>query len=673
MLVEGRLIPWPAESLALFGVNGAGKTRFLQAVKQLLGPSAGAVASQATLVVRFGQPVPLIERPVDKLVEEDWYAAGDDLMAEYLSRVDGEFSVIYSMDSGNGHVDVELAYERWLRLLCSQPRCGDERFAQLRDPDNEADPEVERLFEAIRGQRLMEISSGGPDWVEMRPFVMEEPAFPAIAQHMDTVESAIRASEAADPHNPYSSLDHSPINFHTLQTLNGTLLRGGPFYPNSWIHVDGTVADWIGVGSLDPDDLSDEDLLTLTQGVIRGSGGSSEETRAAAIRWGTAATSVLRDVLPTPVELFLHVPAEEGLLAGETPEWRASPHDRLLIRVHDGPSILHRGFPLSRLSFAERRWAVLAILHATGALRGTSLLVVDEPERGIHRAAEARAMDRLVRLSHSAGAALWAASHSPSLLSMQSIVPVKVEASAILKLESHARDVLLDLGLTPADVLSSRRGFLLVEGIHDEVVLRELLGDEIASLGVEILPLHGGTKLPGSIESQMLFDYTEAIAFALLDAISMSTFTDAWATARELQADSSTDAAKVHLLTRIPDSEAREETKWLRTWLMRALDKGVGDRAHPVGLSRRDVVEYLPVGELVPGATAWEELRAVHVRRLEEREGNVPKDFKRWLEREKGADFSIGALRLACRSMDHIPDDLTSAVNEMSDVILRKP
>ena len=165
----------------------------------------------------------------------------------------------------------------------------------------------------------------------------------------------------------------------------------------------------------------------------------------------------------------------------------------------------------------------------------------------------------------------------------------------------------------------------------------------------------------------MLFDYTEGKAFAMLDSISLANFTHAWALSKQALEEKGKAAAKAVLLEQLPDRGAREEIKWLRTWLIRALDKGLAERVHPVGVTRGDIVEYLPVSALVPNATSWEQLREQHQDRLNI-EG-TPKDFKRWLELEQQGDFSISALRRACLSMDHIPSDLTNVLNEIERIV----
>ena len=349
----------------------------------------------------------------------------------------------------------------------------------------------------------MQIQPNPGGGIRMRPFAVEHPGTPAVGRHMDQVDQIVAAKNPADDQDGWRYRvnrlrllrDYSPIDYSTMTKLDGSRVRGGPWNPGTWTQVHGSVNKWLGVSSVDPDADAEEVLTAWTHRVM-GSG-----VRALAAEWSEKATRVLHEVLPTPVALRLVLPSEEELLRGEQVRWMAHPNTKSSApgggRVWGGPDLLR----LDQLSFAERRWAILAIMEVLGVLDRTSILIVDEPERGLHRAAEAVAMQGLARMTSRTGTALWAATHSPHLLSRPDVAPVKVSTDGrsphLRSLDRRTRETLLDLGLNPTDVLSSRRGFLFVEGVHDELVLETLLGDELEAVGVEVLPLHGGTKLPG--------------------------------------------------------------------------------------------------------------------------------------------------------------------------------
>ena len=126
------------------------------------------------------------------------------------------------------------------------------------------------------------------------------------------------------------------------------------------------------------------------------------------------------------------------------------------------------------------------------------------------------------------------ASHSPELINARSAHLLEVtrqdksQDAAVAPLRHVDLDALNDLGLTPSDLLRRQKGFLLVEGEHDEVLLRTWVGAELAEMRVEILPLRGAQKLPTTIESRVLFDFSDAMVFVLLDNLDARQVRNAW-------------------------------------------------------------------------------------------------------------------------------------------------
>jgi len=112
----------------------------------------------------------------------------------------------------------------------------------------------------------------------------------------------------------------------------------------------------------------------------------------------TRANALLPILLSDAPALRLTLGDDAAWFAGESCTWTAT-------RFHDDQAI-----PLHRLSSAERRWANVAIRGATGLslesiyemqnLDTATWLVIDEPERGLHRTAEshmARGLQELAR------------------------------------------------------------------------------------------------------------------------------------------------------------------------------------------------------------------------------------------------------------------------------------
>jgi hypothetical protein len=181
-----------------------------------------------------------------------------------------------------------------------------------------------------------------------------------------------------------------------------------------------------------------------------------------------------------------------------------------------------------------------------------------------------------------------------------------------------------------------------VEGEHDDRLLRAWIGHELQDLRVEILPLRGGSKLPATIESRVLFDSTDAHLFAILDHVEPEELNAVWSQLRAL-ADGRPDAAVEQLLDRL--DVRSDEMSWLTEWLSRALTSGRDKRVTPYALRQRDIIEYLPAHVLVRGASDWPSLRQEHERALHA--GARQKDFKKWLSAAKKARFDPATVESA--------------------------
>ena len=72
------------------------------------------------------------------------------------------------------------------------------------------------------------------------------------------------------------------------------------------------------------------------------------------------------------------------------------------------------------------------------------------------------------------------ASHSPELMNapIADVIEVRREQDkmVLMPLGRVERRTLEELGLSPSDLLRRQRAFLLVEGLHEELVLDEMLG-----------------------------------------------------------------------------------------------------------------------------------------------------------------------------------------------------
>lgn len=306
-----------------------------------------------------------------------------------------------------------------------------------------------------------------------------------------------------------------------------------------------------------------------------------------------------------------------------------------------------REVSIDKLSRAEKLWAERAIIeavHAALPTRGDSLRptlhIYDEPESALHRSAESHMARSLVDRASDPRNIILVATHSPELLDASSANVVEVRRSDyrsfVQALHPASREALGQLGLNPSDLLRLTRVFLLVEGLHDQVLLEHFLGDRLRRARVDVIPLRGGKHLAGTADSRVLFDYTNAHVVALLDNTDVERVSAIWQHAVEAAATDDIDEARRIVTEGIGYGDG--ESQYLTTWLTRALDYGLASRLTPQGLPAADIIEYLPVERVVAEVESWDELHRLHSEARSAKSG-VPRRFKDWLTQRYGVTF----------------------------------
>lgn len=347
------------------------------------------------------------------------------------------------------------------------------------------------------------------------------------------------------------------------------------------------------------------------------------------------------------LRLTVRKPAE--WLQGGVVEWRAE-----AVQHTYGDGLL----PFDALSHAEGRWARIAIDVALRHLQERYVvLLLDEPELGLHRTAEAHLAGGLAAIAAERWSLVVVATHSPDLLDAPGAnlhrvwSPGKRQPSTISTMAPvEARD-LRELGLTPADLLRRHKTFLVVEGRHDEIVIDELLGAELRQARVSVVAVHGARNLSETIDSFMLFHYTDARVIALVDNVDRVQVEKTWHAALDLA--KAGDAAGAARMARDGlGSRAKSEHRFLGQFFTAALEQGSGaDRVTATGLALADILEYLPVSTFAPKATSWEEVKSKH------QASGTKLSLKPWMEKQLGASFDDETVRRAARALQRVPAD----------------
>jgi len=377
------------------------------------------------------------------------------------------------------------------------------------------------------------------------------------------------------------------------------------------------------------------------------------------------------------LEFRMYSPAE--WFGGERPAWGAIRNASVATSVDAASGHLidesaDSWVPLDSLSSAERRWARIAIELAIERRDG-GFLLIDEPEAALHRSAERRMARALAEIAAERDLCVVVATHSPEVLDTPTAHVYLVRRSdqglidghQVHPLEGESKKELQEFGLLPSDLLRRQKGFLLVEGQHDLIVLDTLIGSELERLRVELLPVRGAGRLASALDSRVLYDFTDAHMFVLLDALRYQDITKIWNDSLRMAKTGILSTAIAHA-----DSELKalkiDEADALAAFATRALERGLAERHTPLALAASDILDYLPVKAFVPAADTWEALRL----ELTKSAGS-PKSgskFKKWLVDAKKADLTPEHIRQVCETLDHIPEDFTRILQEVERKLL---
>lgn len=631
----------------LYGLNGAGKSRTLADIRSFWAGTRSPV-------------VALVRLPTSSTVNIDWNreTGRGDWYPDWARRAE---------TSGG---DEDLILTGWLEA------CLHAEEASIPGDPTQGDIAARRksLIEGWLAQRLILVRATGTvedrRW-ESAPAFLAGPDFPAAEAEADLCE-LIGVIDGWSDYETATYLD--PICSIDGATLCSAAIAGTPvFAPHMAPFAAGQHDRLI---DLDPSlhrqplDVNERTKAYLAAAVpepVVGVDGSAEPSPELVDRVreleGRANRHYSGVLLDAPF-LRLHV-APLGF--GPQVEWYVENDDGPVFVPPDelqpvSVGAWERERRVSELSAAQARWARWSIDVAvseaeSGDVPRPRLVLLDEPEAALHRSAEARMAAYLKHLSTDGFSHLLVATHSPELLDLNGAKVSEIRRvhgrRRISELTTVTRDDMGALGLLPSDLLRRQRGFILVEGLHDEIVLDELFRETLKRLRVEVLPMRGTTELsPAKIN--FLLRYTPAHVFVLLDNIPTADLIEIWDRACDLYESGQEGEAGGALAT--AQCLTSDEGKKLGKVLTEALLSGNADRLTPFGLTHADVIEYLPVESLVPGREDWSRLRAEHAMARSSKKG-TPRDFKAWLKAEHHANFDEHVLRSSLGRLDAVPPD----------------
>lgn len=349
-------------------------------------------------------------------------------------------------------------------------------------------------------------------------------------------------------------------------------------------------------------------------------------------------------------------------------EWVAKEKFR---NVHEAESIIHN-VPILNLSNAQKRWAEFAIKLSMikSDDQRPLLMVLDEPEAGLHRKAERQLASGITQITKEFGAKCLLATHSPIFLNDKNnnLIHVNREDSGNTKigtLPAELSDRLDDYGIDRSDLLQFVNKFVIVEGSHDVWVLEEMFGEEFQSAGVSVLALRGLAKLKllSALDSQFLFRFTGAEIIIFFDNDKKLLVQDVWYRACQAKDRNENFISILEELKSIAQSFGKSQNEYLmiHDFCVQAINENSRGRVKFHGLSKGDIVDYFSPNAFISKSIAH--LNFDELRKQYDREKVQGQDFKAWLQKTFGAKFSEKNFKEAVKQSDSIHPDFTSLLS----------
>jgi predicted ATPase len=306
-------------------------------------------------------------------------------------------------------------------------------------------------------------------------------------------------------------------------------------------------------------------------------------------------------------------------------------------------------------SQAERRWLLLG---KKAMRQSTNWLIIDEPESGMHRTAEAELANVLSSPDWVTGNILVVATHSPEFLNLSNVNIIHMIKGSSHIMGRDIKEKFMDLGIRPSDLLAGIKTFLLVEGEHEKIIFETMFNDELERIKCRIIVARGAKNMKDIFESQFIFDFTDAVVISLLDNIDSKQVGNVWNESKKLAQSGKIIEAGQYVRQSLPGSQSGENV-FLSQFLTLALANGQHERVEVCGLSKPDIVFYFEPSDFGL-KKSWEELL-----KLQEVD---KQSFKGWAIKKFNADFSISSIERAALNCKILPDEFGELMMKLVDV-----
>jgi predicted ATPase len=678
---DGYFVPLKPGLNVVYGRNGAGKSQLLNAI---------AYATEFRMSSHDGFVVtnPRLESPSNGMDPEIFSASADDVLNGYCETwtedMDlGEYPgfVPRTITAENREMVLAIIDEFLRTRRCLLTRAPVFGWPEIGDPETMNPPQDLQLVPMLLPSDEAPISRSHAELIEQDYKALLEKIRESDAASLDRSESVelqneyyekVRKEGSEEMAKLFAKWSWSPlVNLRNLGFLSGinyefdsnpmlARVETSPLFLPAFFTED-VRSEYVEFGkppffgrqnlSLTVEELNAEDqnLAVIDREAIGFpwvSGKSSSEENDA------LRESLLMEYVRRLSEKLHFLPSLQGLrysVFKSNSEKASSPHMSLQ---------LSNRVSVSRGSSAERRWIRLA---KAAVKETTQWIVIDEPESGLHRTAEAELAQRLSSPSWSSSSVVVVATHSPEFLDLPNAHVLHADFGTIREFTSFNREELASLGLRPGDLLTHLNTFLLVEGEHERIIFESLFADELRRLQCKIIVARGAKNMKDIFESQVIFDFTDAKIVSLLDNTEADRVVEIWSEARKLAAIGKVIESGEYLRTALPKSKSGENI-FLSQFLTSALTHGQHERVEVWGLSKPDIVLYLPPENFGIKRT-WEELLSEH--------GPSDPSFKTWATKKYGADFSVETIHKAVKTLDHVPDEFGDLMLRIAEVCKR--
>jgi len=337
--------------------------------------------------------------------------------------------------------------------------------------------------------------------------------------------------------------------------------------------------------------------------------------------------------------------------------WLLTPQTRGLMMGNEPMvSFSATGAVSDQLSESEARWFKFGLATLE---RHPSVLLIDEPERGLDRNALREIVNKLSQ-DWLPNTVIVATSHSPSVLGIPNSNTILIKDQKLIPFDREEINDLVAYGIGKTDLVELHKAFVFVEGEHDKIVLDHYFGTELAELGAVLVPTRGDRAMRQIVNWSFFTRMTEVPLITVFDNLEPEKLMQGFHRAKNIFGDRGFDAARTYL-----QSTFEAQYASVISFLLEAIQWSKDDRIVPMSLAKKDVLDYLPENIFAIRST-WTELSS---RFQTERQGN--EDFKNFVFRVEGVDIrNPEVVRRALLKSDSVPHpDLENLISNISQVI----